>query len=122
MNQASGKRRVPLVGILAACLFCLMASVVAVFVATASVTGSATLPNGSNVGITAKRGFGVSSNGGETRIEAGGYVVEVDDNLVLSVNGSEMGKLDEEPKRYDLTVDAEGLQIRCAERIVAQVR
>lgn len=123
MHQASRKRRIPLAGILAALIFCLMASVVVIFVATVSVSGSATLPNGSNVGITTKgMGFGVASNNRETRIEAGGYVIEVDDELVLTVNGSEVGKLDDEPKNYDLTVGSEGLQIRSAERIIARVK
>ena len=125
MGQESRKRRFPLAGVLAVLLFGLFASAVLVLVANAKLTGSATLPNGSNVGITTKgfgMGFGVATNKTETCIEAGGYVVKVDDKLTLMVNGSAVGKLDVEPKSYDLTVDSEGLRIRCAERIVAHVK
>lgn len=123
MHQESRKRKIPLFGILAALLFVLFATVVLVFLATASVTGSATLPNGSNIGITTKGlGFGVTSDKKETRIEAGGYVVEIDDKLTLMVNGAEVTTLDGQPQNYDLVVDAEGLRITSADRIVAQVK
>jgi hypothetical protein len=123
LQERSHKRKIPLVGILAALLLGLLASGVLVFIATASVTGSATLPNGSRVGINTKGlGFGVASNKKETRIEAGGYVVEVDDDLRLKVNGIEVAVLEDEPKDYDLIVNSNGLEMRCAESIVAKVR
>ena len=124
MHSASRTGKIPPVGILAALLIGLLAIVL---VTTVSVTGAATLPNGSIVEITTRFttkgiGFGVSSNNSETCIEAGGYVVEVDDNLILTVNGTEVGKLDDEPKNYDLVVNPVGLLITCAERTVARVR
>lgn len=123
MNSEPRSRRIPLVAILTGVLFALLALVVIVFIASATVTGSATLPNGSDVGITTKGlGFGVASNQNETRIEAGGYVVEVDEKLTVRVNGSEVGMLDEEPKHYDLVIDSEGLQMRSAERTVARIK
>lgn len=122
MHEEPRKKKLPLVGILAVLLLVLLVSVVGIAIATATVSGSATLPNGSSIGITTRGlGFGVSSSQDKTRIEAGGYVVVVDDDLKLMVNGKAVATLDDEPKNYQLTVDADGLRITCKERTVAHV-
>ena len=122
MNHSSRKKRLPLAGILVSVLLCLVASAVALVLATATVSGSATLPNGSQVGITTKWGFAVSANDDITRIEAGSYVVEVDGDLEVQVNGTQVGVLKQQPMTYDLVVNAAGLRMSCAEGIVAQLK
>ena len=122
MNEPeTSKNRVSLFAILAALVPCVIVALFALFLATASVTGSATLPNGSSVGITTKWGFAVSSKDTATRIEAGSYVVEVAEDLTVNVNGTEVGVLDTEPKSYQLVVNASGLEMSCAEGVVARL-
>jgi len=123
MNQPPPrKKRLPVVGILVSVFLCLVTSAVALVLATATVSGSATLPNGSQVGITTKWGFGVSANADTTRIEAGSYVVDVDEDLNVHVNGTQVGVLEQQPMNYDLVVNAAGLRMSCAEGIVAQLK
>ena len=85
------------------------------------MSGSAKLPNGSHVGITTKWGFGVNANQNTTRIEAGKYVVVVNDDLTVSINDERVGVLKQEPMNYDLIVNSVGLKMSCAEGIIAQL-
>ncbi len=113
----------PSIVIIIAALFLLILVVGGVAVLRSiTVSGSATLQDGSQVAISSTGlGFSVSSkNSGSTEINAGGYVVRFLDRQV-NVNGVNVGLLSDEAKDYQLVINRGGLKLTSDDGVVAAV-
>jgi len=79
--------------------------------ATATVSGTATLPNGVIVDIaTGCRGFSVAETSQNTEIEIAGRTFEFSVSTIV-VDGVEVGAIDDSVKRMALTANQEGVTL-----------
>lgn len=86
-----------------------------VFVASfATVSGSASLPNGANLTIQARGGFGVSETAEETRISYNDNEIRFTKTEIW-VDGTRVGLLDSDVQLWQLKEDEQGAPVLSSE-------
>ncbi|MEM6329135.1 MAG: hypothetical protein AAF790_02685 [Planctomycetota bacterium] len=84
--------------------------------ATGTSSGSATLPNGARIDITARGGMSVADNqANETTISVGGRSLVFTESG-LTVDGAPVKQFDARAPSYKLTYDWSGLRLSCGDK------
>ena len=105
------KRKLPIAAILTLPLILFLIGGLWMLFASISVSGSATLPNGAPSAISGNAlGFSVAGNDECTKVEIAGCVIEFGISMI-SVDGVEVGSLDDDVERVALTANRDGVQI-----------
>jgi len=105
------KRELPIAAILLLFLLFLLLVGLGMVLATATVSGTAALPNGVIVDIaTGFRGFSVAETSQNTEIEIAGRTFEFSESTIV-VDGVEVGAIDDSVKRMALTANHEGVTL-----------